>query len=127
MNNNRINANYRQIAFQSFPSHLGEITVWLWSNEFRGLCLHSVSVVILPNSTNTNTGADFKRCKENHMPNKAYDGQRSRGTGHSERFSHNCFIYWYCYRLFLMRFFVIFRLSLQPFKTGRSTKLHYVG
>ena len=47
---NRIDAKYRQMAFRSVPTnpYLESLVKQNWC-KFRGLCLHSTSVVILPN------------------------------------------------------------------------------
>ena len=48
---NRIDAKYRQMAFRSVPTnpYLESLVKRNWC-KFRGLCLHSTSVVILPNT-----------------------------------------------------------------------------
>ena len=47
---NQINAKYQQMAFQSVPTnpYLESLVKQNWC-KFRGLCLHSTSVVIFPN------------------------------------------------------------------------------
>ena len=48
---NRIDAKCRQMMFRSVPTnpYLESLVKWNWC-KFRGLCRHSTSVVILPNS-----------------------------------------------------------------------------
>ena len=64
---NRIDAKYQQMAFWSAPTnpYLESLVKQNWS-KFRGLCLHSTSVVILPNYSEIITNSHI--CNAGRLP-----------------------------------------------------------